>query len=152
MENLPKNCGNLFLHLEISKKINRLVLKLETEIWFFSFGEISFFQVNTNLAIVVFFIKNQRIWFQYSQEEKGAFLNLLDKVKYKLASRYNYVKIEECDYLEEETSTLFLKGGYKINGAFKAKTIIEQFKLPKIKLKKFNKEEYYERNSVNSGG
>lgn len=152
MKNLPKHDGYLFVDLETSQKTNRLVLESVTEFWFFSFSEILFFQVNIILAIVVFCIDNKKLWFQYSHSDKNAFLELLEINKFKLVSKSFYVKIEDCDYIIENTSTLFLKGGYKINDVFKTKKIMKQFQLTKIKLKKFYPKEFNERYNISSGG
>lgn len=93
------------------------------------------------------------MWFQYSHSEKNAFLELLDINKFKLVNKSFYVKIEDCQYIIENTSTtMFLKGGYKINDVFKTKKIMKQFQIPKIKLKKFYPKEFNERYNISSGG
>ena len=152
MQNIPKYDGYLFVKLETSQKVNRLVLNSVTECCFFPFSEILFFQINFILAIVVFCIDNKKMWFQYSHSEKNAFLELLDINKFKLVNKSFYVKIEDCQYIIENTSTMFLKGGYKINDVFKTKKIMKQFQIPKIKLKKFYPKEFNERYNISSGG
>ncbi len=152
MQNIPKHDGYLFVKLETSQKVNRLVLNSVTECCFFPFSEILFFQINFILAIVVFCIDNKKMWFQYSHSEKNAFLELLDINKFKLVNKSFYVKIEDCQYIIENTSTIFLKGGYKINDVFKTKKIMKQFQIPKIKLKKFYPKEFNERYNISSGG
>jgi hypothetical protein len=152
MQNIPKHDGYLFVKLETSQKVNRLVLNSVTECCFFPFSEILFFQINFILAIVVFCIDNKKMWFQYSHSEKNAFLELLDINKFKLVNKSFYVKIEDCQYIIENTSTMFLKGGYKINDVFKTKKIMKQFQIPKIKLKKFYPKEFNERYNISSGG
>lgn len=152
MQNIPKHDGYLFVKLETSQKVNRLVLNSVTECCFFPFSEILFFQINFILAIVVFCIDNKKMWFQYSHSEKNAFLELLDINKFKLVNKSFYVKIEDCQYIIENTSTMFLKGGYKINDLFKTKKIMKQFQIPKIKLKKFYPKEFNERYNISSGG
>lgn len=152
MQNIPKHDGYLFVKLETSQKVNRLVLNSVTECCFFPFSEILFFQINFILAIVVFCIDNKKMWFQYSHSEKNAFLELLDINKFKLVNKSFYVKIEDCHYIIENTSTIFLKGGYKINDVFKTKKIMKQFQIPKIKLKKFYPKEFNERYNISSGG
>lgn len=77
MQNIPKHDGYLFVKLETSQKVNRLVLNSVTECCFFPFSEILFFQINFILAIVVFCIDNKKMWFQYSHSEKNAFWNFL---------------------------------------------------------------------------
>jgi len=152
MQNIPKHDGYLFVKLETSQKVNRLVLNSVTECCFFPFSEILFFQINFILAIVVFCIDNKKMWFQYTHSEKNAFLELLDINKFKLVNKSFYVKIEDCQYIIENTSTIFLKGGYKINDVFKTKKIMKQFQIPKIKLKKFYPKEFNERYNISSGG
>lgn len=83
---------------------------------------------------------------------KECFLELLDINKFKLVNKSFYVKIEDCQYIIENTSTIFLKGGYKINDVFKTKKIMKQFQIPKIKLKKFYPKEFNERYNISSGG
>ncbi|MCF8253712.1 MAG: hypothetical protein K9H61_00440 [Bacteroidia bacterium] len=151
MKNLPNKKEKLFVLLEFSKKTNRLVIESESAIWFYSFNEISYFQVNIQLSFVVFFIENKRIWLQYAPSEKLDFLKFLQNQNYKLVSEYNYVKIDECKYIAEETSTLVLKNGYKLKNIFNTKTIMELFSLPLLKIKKTHQKELHERYSINSG-
>jgi hypothetical protein len=127
MYDLPNQCWKLFFANEYSKKTNQLAIKSKSTIYIFPFNEISLFQININLEMVVFFIGNYRIWFRYKFSDQHEFFNLIRKNNYIMVSKHCYVKLDECSYIDTKTSSLVLKNSLVINNIFQVETIAKQF-------------------------
>ncbi len=123
MEFLPDQSGILLISPDISLKLNKLILESLTEIWFLSFNQISFFQINLNYKIVFIYVENNRFWFMYNQTDQRILLELLFINNYKQVNQIYYVKLEECLYIEKKTRQLVLKSGFNIKNIKVIKSI-----------------------------
>ncbi len=131
MEFLPDKSSILLISPDISLKLNKLILESLTEVWFLSFNQISFFQINLKFKIVFIFIENNRFWFTYNHSDQRVLFELLYKNNYKQVNQSYYVKLEECLCIESKPRRLVLKSGFNIKNIKRTRSIFGEIDFSK---------------------
>jgi hypothetical protein len=131
MQFLPDKSSILLISLDISLKLNKLILESITEVWFLSFNQISFFQINLKFKIVFIFIENNRFWFTYNHSDQRVLFELLYKNNYKQVNQSYYVKLEECLCIESKPRRLVLKSGFNIKNIKRTRSIFGEIDFSK---------------------